>query len=70
MSDDMRRAAVKAATCETCRWWSEDDDPDAERMGCCVILLNDPAARGFHTRPGYGCRHHAAAHSAKPDGVP
>lgn len=46
------------ATCETCRWWSEDDDPRAERMGCCVILLNDPSARNFYTLPSATCGEH------------
>jgi hypothetical protein len=39
--------------CETCRWWSEDDDGDGR--GACTILLNDVAARGWRTMPDYRC---------------
>lgn len=45
-----------SATCDTCRFWSEDDDPEAERMGCC--LLNGPGAPSAWTLPSYGCGEH------------
>jgi hypothetical protein len=44
--------------CDTCRWWSEDDDPKPVPMGCCVVLLNDPKARNFYTLPQHVCPEH------------
>ena len=45
------------ATCETCRWWSEDDETDETGISTCVALLNDGSVRAWRTRRGYWCKH-------------
>ena len=51
-------AEREAARCETCGWWSGDDDGDGR--GCCALRLNDPECRDWRTRPDDGCAEHLA----------
>jgi hypothetical protein len=47
------KAAATIGTCSSCAMWSTDDDGDGR--GCCAILVNNPAARGWRTLPRDVC---------------
>lgn len=53
-------------TCETCRWWSDHGDTEGpDRLGGCVLRLNDPDERNGFTLPSYLCADWRPTHQPK-----